>query len=73
MNAFIEAAHAGPSGEGFAVVAVEIRALADQSGKSASQITQSLSAMAKDMEGAASASESTGRDINALLGRLEDS
>ncbi len=43
LNAAIEAAHAGDGGRGFAVLATEIRRLAQQSKTSASEIAQLLS------------------------------
>lgn len=42
LNAFIEAARAGSSGAGFAVIAKEIRQLSDQSGQAASEIKENL-------------------------------
>lgn len=44
VNARIEAARSGPAGAGFAVVANEIKALADENGELAAKITEKLSA-----------------------------
>ncbi len=50
LNAAIEAARAGEQGRGFAVVADEVRKLADQSQKAAIEITQAISAVSEAME-----------------------
>lgn len=47
MNASIEAAHAGASGTGFALVAQSVRALADASTKSAKKIENHISEMSE--------------------------
>ncbi len=50
LNAAIEAARAGEQGKGFAVVADEVRKLAEQSGTSAQQIASLISSTQKDTE-----------------------
>lgn len=48
LNAAIEAARAGEHGKGFAVVADEVRKLAEQSGKAAGQISQLIREIQND-------------------------
>ena len=57
MNAAIEAAHAGEYGQGFAVVAEEIRGLAESAGTGAKQIAASLSRFGERIKAAAHAND----------------
>lgn len=50
LNAAIEAARAGEHGKGFAVVADEVRKLAEESGRSANQISKMLATIQQDTE-----------------------
>jgi hypothetical protein len=52
LNAAIEAARAGEAGRGFAVVADEVRKLADQAQRSAEEITDAVSAIGLSMASA---------------------
>ncbi|MDY0117912.1 MAG: methyl-accepting chemotaxis protein [Sulfurimonadaceae bacterium] len=51
LNAAIEAARAGEHGRGFAVVADEVRKLADRTSKSVTEINISLQSMKQDVNG----------------------
>jgi len=52
LNAAIEAARAGEQGRGFAVVADEVRALAERTTKATKEITSMISAIQKETKGA---------------------
>ena len=59
LNAAIEAARAGDAGHGFAVVAEEVRTLADQSAKAASDVTENVRRI-RERVGSASAAVEAG-------------
>jgi methyl-accepting chemotaxis protein len=51
LNASVEAARAGDHGRGFSVVATEVRALADQSAKSAAEVAAVVKAILESIQG----------------------
>lgn len=68
LNAAIEAARAGEQGKGFAVVADEVRKLAEQSQKSATQIAELIKEIQVDMERSDSSISQVKTDVNEGLG-----
>ncbi|SFA72075.1 MULTISPECIES: methyl-accepting chemotaxis protein [unclassified Bacillus (in: firmicutes)] len=63
LNAAIEAARAGEHGRGFAVVADEVRKLAEESKKSADQIRQMIGMIQKETEQAVEAMEEGNQQV----------
>ena len=76
LNAAIEAARAGEHGRGFAVVADEVRKLADRTDKAVSEINISLQSMKQDVDSMSEQFKEvqTGvEDSNGLIVELNDS
>lgn len=71
MNAAIEAAHAGKSGAGFAVVAEEIRVLAETTSKQVSSISKSLNGMKEEIQLAVTSSTETGKAFELINEEVE--
>ena len=75
LNAAIEAARAGEHGRGFAVVADEVRKLADRTDKAVSEINISLQSMKQDVDGISeqfSEIKDGITDSNELISNLND-
>ncbi|MBI5785735.1 MAG: methyl-accepting chemotaxis protein [Rhodocyclales bacterium] len=75
LNAAIEAARAGEHGRGFAVVADEVRGLAEKSGKAAAEIdtiTQGIQAQSQNLEGAVDASTAVLKESRETLEKVAE-
>jgi methyl-accepting chemotaxis protein len=71
MNASIEAAHAGEWGQGFAVVANEIRHLAEQASTQSKEIAKKLASIKHGIDGVAKTSHQTGEAFGIVFDKVE--
>ena len=64
LNAAIEAARAGEAGRGFAVVADEVRKLAEESGQATKQIRELISGIQTEIEGAVKSMDENTKQVD---------
>jgi len=67
MNAAIQAAHAGSAGKAFAVVAGEIRVLAEATGGNAKRISSSIDSIIEQIKSSDTISARTGENFRAVI------
>ena len=72
LNAAIEAARAGEQGRGFAVVADEVRKLAEQSEEAAKQIASMIRGNVASIEGAVRAMDKTSENVTTGMKVMEE-
>ncbi|WP_165356504.1 methyl-accepting chemotaxis protein [Sphingosinicella sp. BN140058] len=72
LNASVEAAHAGEAGRAFAVVANEVRALAQRSADAAQEIGTLISNSSRQVEGGVTLVGEAGKALGRIIGSVDE-